>query len=53
MHNASNTFAMDEALGCARVKVQFGDDEQKLEVINVLSKQRPCKISSFYLVFLF
>lgn len=23
---------MDEALGCARVKVQYGDDEQKLEV---------------------
>ncbi|KAF3444623.1 hypothetical protein FNV43_RR14315 [Rhamnella rubrinervis] len=32
VHHASNTFMMDEALGCARVKVQFGDDEQKLEV---------------------
>ncbi|XP_015879312.2 chaperone protein dnaJ C76, chloroplastic-like [Ziziphus jujuba] len=32
VHHASNTFVMDEALGCARVKVQYGDDEQKLEV---------------------
>ncbi|KAF8010953.1 hypothetical protein BT93_J1552 [Corymbia citriodora subsp. variegata] len=32
MHHASNTFVMDEELGCARVKVQYGDDEQKLEV---------------------
>lgn len=32
MHQASNTFEMDEALGCARVKVQYGDDDQKIEV---------------------
>ncbi|PON41593.1 DnaJ domain-containing protein [Parasponia andersonii] len=32
VHHASNTFTMDEALGCARVKVQYGDDEQKIEV---------------------
>eukprot|EP00262_Sarcandra_glabra_P005701 TRINITY_DN17475_c3_g1_i1.p1 TRINITY_DN17475_c3_g1~~TRINITY_DN17475_c3_g1_i1.p1 ORF type:complete len:312 (+),score=47.50 TRINITY_DN17475_c3_g1_i1:53-937(+) len=32
VHHASKTFVMDEALGCARVKVQFGDDEEKIEV---------------------
>lgn len=32
VHNASNTFMMDEALGCARVKVQYGDDDTKIEV---------------------
>ncbi|KAG5527220.1 hypothetical protein RHGRI_028203 [Rhododendron griersonianum] len=32
VHNASNTFVMDEALGCARVKVQYGDDDTKIEV---------------------
>ncbi|PON84240.1 DnaJ domain-containing protein [Trema orientale] len=32
VHHASNTFTMDEALGCARVKVQYGDDKQKIEV---------------------
>lgn len=32
VHHASNTFVMDEALGCARVKVQFGDDDNKIEV---------------------
>jgi len=32
VHNASNTFMMDEALGCARVKVQYGDDDRKIEV---------------------
>jgi hypothetical protein len=36
---------MDEALGCARVKVQYGDDNQKIEVnrlshIMVLSIER-------------
>ncbi|KAG6659532.1 chaperone protein dnaJ C76, chloroplastic-like [Carya illinoinensis] len=31
-HYASNTFEMDEALGCARVKVQYGDDDQNIEV---------------------
>ncbi|KAF5479639.1 hypothetical protein F2P56_000446 [Juglans regia] len=31
-HHASNTFEMDEALGCARVKVQYGDDDQNIEV---------------------
>ncbi|KAL4653387.1 hypothetical protein ACB092_01G299300 [Castanea dentata] len=30
--HACNTFVMDEALACARVKVQYGDDEQKIEV---------------------
>ncbi|OMO59232.1 hypothetical protein CCACVL1_24977 [Corchorus capsularis] len=32
VHHASNTFVMDEALGCARVRVQFGDDDQKIDV---------------------
>ncbi|XP_058091873.1 chaperone protein dnaJ C76, chloroplastic-like [Magnolia sinica] len=32
VHHAGNTFMMDEALGCARVEVQFGDDEKKIEV---------------------
>ncbi|XP_057492285.1 chaperone protein dnaJ C76, chloroplastic-like [Actinidia eriantha] len=32
VHHASNTFMMDEALGCARVRVQYGDDDTKLEV---------------------
>ncbi|XP_050221599.1 chaperone protein dnaJ C76, chloroplastic-like [Mercurialis annua] len=32
VHNASNTFAMDEANGCARVKVQFGDDDCQIQV---------------------
>ncbi|KAL6960562.1 hypothetical protein U1Q18_038325 [Sarracenia purpurea var. burkii] len=32
VHHASNTFMMDEALGCARVKVQYGDDDRKIEV---------------------
>ncbi|OVA19872.1 DnaJ domain [Macleaya cordata] len=32
VHNASNTFMMDEALGSARVKVQFGDDDEKIQV---------------------
>ncbi|XP_077220503.1 chaperone protein dnaJ C76, chloroplastic-like [Tasmannia lanceolata] len=32
VHHASNTFAMDEALGRARVKVQFGDDDEKIQV---------------------
>ncbi|XP_056176373.1 chaperone protein dnaJ C76, chloroplastic-like isoform X3 [Syzygium oleosum] len=32
VHHASKTFVMDEELGCARVRVQYGDDEQKLEV---------------------
>lgn len=32
VHNASNTFIMDETLGCARVKVQYGDDDRKIEV---------------------
>ncbi|XP_020088392.1 uncharacterized protein LOC109710296 [Ananas comosus] len=31
-HNASETFMMDEDLGCARVRVQFGDSEKKIEV---------------------
>jgi hypothetical protein len=28
---------MDEALGCARVKVQYGDDDQKIEVKHLLN----------------
>ncbi|XP_061363605.1 chaperone protein dnaJ C76, chloroplastic-like isoform X2 [Gastrolobium bilobum] len=32
VHHASQTFTMDEALGCARVKVQYGDNDQNLEV---------------------
>ncbi|GKV07764.1 hypothetical protein SLEP1_g19488 [Rubroshorea leprosula] len=32
IHHASNTFVMDEATACARVKVQYGDDDQKIEV---------------------
>ncbi|KAB2011626.1 hypothetical protein ES319_D09G032500v1 [Gossypium barbadense] len=32
VHHASNTFEMDEALGCARVKVQYGDDDRKIDV---------------------
>ncbi|KAJ4789469.1 Chaperone DnaJ [Rhynchospora pubera] len=32
VHYASNTFTMDEALGCARVKVQFGDYDKNIEV---------------------
>ncbi|XP_025014119.2 chaperone protein dnaJ C76, chloroplastic isoform X1 [Ricinus communis] len=32
VHNACNTFVMDEANGSARVKVQFGDDDQQIQV---------------------
>ncbi|KAJ4841173.1 hypothetical protein Tsubulata_051120 [Turnera subulata] len=32
VHYASNTFLFDEAVGCARVKVQYGDDDRKIEV---------------------
>lgn len=32
VHHASNTFIMDEATGCARVKVQYGDSDQNIEV---------------------
>ncbi|KAK9271565.1 hypothetical protein L1049_001926 [Liquidambar formosana] len=32
VHHSSNTFTMDDALGCARVKVQYGDDDQKIQV---------------------
>ncbi|XP_044466477.1 chaperone protein dnaJ C76, chloroplastic-like [Mangifera indica] len=32
VHHAGNTFEMDEAMGCARVRVQYGDREEKLEV---------------------
>ncbi|CAN1853320.1 Chaperone protein dnaJ C76, chloroplastic [Linum perenne] len=31
-YHASNTFVMDQYLGCARVKVQYGDDADKIEV---------------------
>lgn len=36
VHHASQTFTMDETLGCARVSVQYGDDDVKIEV-SVLS----------------
>ncbi|XP_043724762.1 chaperone protein dnaJ C76, chloroplastic-like [Telopea speciosissima] len=32
VHYASNAFMMDDTLGCARVKVQFGDDDKQIEV---------------------
>ncbi|KAJ6838880.1 putative J domain-containing protein-like isoform X1 [Iris pallida] len=32
VHYASKTFTMDDALGTARVRVQFGDDEKSIEV---------------------
>ncbi|XP_023765879.1 chaperone protein dnaJ C76, chloroplastic [Lactuca sativa] len=32
VHNAHNTFIMDEIIGCARVNVQFGDDDTSIEV---------------------
>ncbi|KAK2661711.1 hypothetical protein Ddye_000285 [Dipteronia dyeriana] len=32
VQHASNTFVMDEAVGCARVKVQYGDSDQNIEV---------------------
>ncbi|PWA85520.1 dnaJ domain-containing protein [Artemisia annua] len=32
VHNARNTFIMDETVGCARVNVQFGDDDTSIEV---------------------
>ncbi|KAK9064757.1 hypothetical protein SSX86_016139 [Deinandra increscens subsp. villosa] len=32
VHNASKTFVMDETIGCARVGVQFGDDDNSIEV---------------------
>lgn len=36
MHNAHNTFIMDEIIGCARVNVQFGDDDTSIEVTKEL-----------------
>ncbi|KAE8697144.1 glucose-6-phosphate/phosphate translocator 1 [Hibiscus syriacus] len=32
VHHASNTFEMDEALRCARVKVQYRDSDRKIDV---------------------
>lgn len=32
VHNARNTFVMDETIGCARVNVQFGDDDTNIAV---------------------
>ncbi|GER47974.1 heat shock protein binding protein [Striga asiatica] len=32
VYQASNTFIMDEVLGAARVKVQYGDDYEKIEI---------------------
>uniref|UniRef100_A0A6N2M821 J domain-containing protein n=1 Tax=Salix viminalis TaxID=40686 RepID=A0A6N2M821_SALVM len=31
VHHANNTFILDKSTGCARVKTQYGDDEQKIE----------------------
>lgn len=32
VHHARRTFAMDEVTGCARVRVQYGDNEEEIEV---------------------
>ncbi|MFS7924496.1 hypothetical protein Hanom_Chr03g00273221 [Helianthus anomalus] len=32
VHNANKTFVMEETTGCARVKVQFGDDDTSIEI---------------------
>ncbi|KAK4392967.1 Chaperone protein dnaJ C76, chloroplastic [Sesamum angolense] len=32
VHHAGNTFMMDEIFGTARVKVQYGDDEERIEI---------------------
>ncbi|XP_004306359.1 PREDICTED: uncharacterized protein LOC101298739 [Fragaria vesca subsp. vesca] len=32
VHQASATYMFDEVLGCARVKLQYGDDDQRIEV---------------------
>ncbi|KAK8534060.1 hypothetical protein V6N12_047458 [Hibiscus sabdariffa] len=32
VHHAGNTFEMDEPDGCARVKVQYGDDDHKIDI---------------------
>ncbi|KAF5818130.1 hypothetical protein HanXRQr2_Chr02g0061261 [Helianthus annuus] len=32
VHNASKTFVMEETTGCARVKVQFEDDDTSIEI---------------------
>ncbi|XP_024182123.1 chaperone protein dnaJ C76, chloroplastic isoform X2 [Rosa chinensis] len=32
VHQASATYMFDESLGCARVKLQYGDDDLKIEV---------------------
>ncbi|XP_039008460.1 uncharacterized protein LOC120136523 [Hibiscus syriacus] len=32
VHHASNTFEMDEALRCARVKVQYRDSDRKIDI---------------------
>ncbi|KAG8384853.1 hypothetical protein BUALT_Bualt04G0161600 [Buddleja alternifolia] len=32
VHQATNTFLMDEAFGTARVKVQYGDDDETIKV---------------------
>ncbi|KAK7258819.1 hypothetical protein RIF29_24406 [Crotalaria pallida] len=45
VHHASNTFTMDEVHGCARVKVQFGDDDQNIEV-----SIKSCPVNCIYLV---
>lgn len=41
VHNARNTFVMDETVGCARVNVQFGDDDTSIEVSNELTINKP------------
>ncbi|RYR54628.1 hypothetical protein Ahy_A06g029935 [Arachis hypogaea] len=37
VYHASNTFIMDEARGCARVKVQYGDTDQNIELLYSIS----------------
>ncbi|KAI3474909.1 hypothetical protein Pfo_030220, partial [Paulownia fortunei] len=43
VHQAGNTFMMDEAFGTARVKVQYGDDDGKIElaVLEYLIQPQP------------
>lgn len=52
VHHASNTFVMDEATGCARVKVQYGDSDQNIEVkipLNRISTNRKYIEQNIYL----
>lgn len=52
VHHASNTFVMDEATGCAQVKVQYGDSDQNIEVkipLNRISTNRKYIEQNIYL----